>query len=310
MDTRQYIALGLLGASALVAILVVANKPAPRNATASSAPREVDLSRLPNELTLTAVIRDFKGADESGGHPDFESFSGTTRVGLVSDLLDRDGKPVLASKTGRQIVKEYEDADGNPINPALFDPQRGDKQGELKPMNDIRITSEESFNQWYHNVPNVNAAKAVALVMRRIDGTNRYVFDSKTDEPWKSRGGFYPINDDLFGNYARTGKNYHFTTELSTRFVYHKGAGDVFKFTGDDDVWVFIDGRLVIDLGSLHSKKEQTLELDRLDWLRDGKIYELKVFHAERHTTESNFRIETTLELRKAKLPNTSNLYD
>lgn len=310
MDTRQYIALGLLGASALVAILVVTNKPAPRSATASNAPREIDLSRLPDELTLSAVIRDFKGANETGGHPDFESFSGTTRVGLVAEYLDKDGKPVLASQTGRQIVKEYQDAEGNPINPSLYDPQRGDKQGELKEMSDIRITSEDSFNQWYRNVPNVNAAKAVSIVMKRKEGTNRYIFDSKTDEPWKSRSGFYPINDDLFGNYSRTGKNYHFTTELATRFAYRKGAGDIFKFTGDDDVWVFIGGRLVIDLGSLHAKKEQTIELDRLDWLVDGKIYELKVFHAERHTVESNFRIETTLELRKAKLPNTSNLYD
>ncbi len=311
MDTRQYIALGLLGASALVAVLVVANKPAPRPANAGNQNNnKVINDKLPGALPLTAVIRDFKAAEESSGHPDFEAFTGTTRVGLVADRLDEEGKPVLASRFGKQIVKEYTDSRGNPIMPAMFDTSRGDKAGELREMSDVRITSEESFNQWYRNVPGVNSSKAVTLVLKRVGNTTRYVFDSATDAQWVPHGGFFPINNNLFGNYKNTGKNYHFTTELATRFVYNRGAGDTFKFTGDDDVWVFIDGRLVIDLGSLHSKKEQTIELDRLDWLVSGKIYELQIFHAERHTTESNFRIETTLQLRKAQLPNTVNPYD
>jgi fibro-slime domain-containing protein len=54
----------------------------------------------------------------------------------------------------------------------------------------------------------------------------------------------------------------------------------------------------------------QTIELDRLDWLEDGRSYSLSFFFAERHTTQSNFRIETTLELRTVQLPPTAALYD
>jgi fibro-slime domain-containing protein len=66
----------------------------------------------------------------------------------------------------------------------------------------------------------------------------------------------------------------------------------------------------VIDLGGLHSKKEQYLDLDRLSWLEDGGRYRLDIFHAERRTTQSNFRIETTIELRAVELPPTAALYD
>jgi fibro-slime domain-containing protein len=45
------------------------------------------------------------------------------------------------------------------------------------------------------------------------------------------------------------------------------------------------------------------INLDRLSWLNDGQTYPLKVFHAERHTTQSNFRIDTTIQLRQVAPP-------
>jgi fibro-slime domain-containing protein len=68
--------------------------------------------------------------------------------------------------------------------------------------------------------------------------------------------------------------------------------------TGDDDLWVFVNGRLAIDLGGLHPPASSTLDLDAAAsalGIVAGQQYSLDLFHAERHTEASNFRVDTTL---------------
>jgi fibro-slime domain-containing protein len=85
--------------------------------------------------------------------------------------------------------------------------------------------------------------------------------------------------------------NFGFTTELHTKFRYQ--GGETFPFEGDDDLWVFINGKLAIDLGGLHPALRGSVELDTaattFGWL--------ELFHAERRTTASHFRLDTTLTL-------------
>lgn len=173
----------------------------------------------------------------------------------------------LGEETG--LVERRLGADGKPVLSA--GPHR-------------TVTSRESFEQWFRDVQGVNLAAPLAI---RLDNgitpdPSVYTYDN---------GRFFPIDDRLLGNQGRP-NNYHFTLELHSRFSYQPGQH--FTFTGDDDLWVFIDGDLVVDLGGVHGPLTGSVDLDSLG-LQPGVNYAFDLFFAERHTSDSHFRIDTSI---------------
>lgn len=144
------------------------------------------------------------------------------------------------------------------------------------------VTDAGTFAQWYVDSPGVNHTFEIELALTD-EGTGEMVFDSAA---------FFPINGFGFGNEGNP-DNFHFTTEVNTSFTYQ--GGEVFTFRGDDDIWVFVDGQLALDLGGLHPPLQASIEMDTLG-LTPGQTYDMDIFHAERHTDQSNFRIVTTIE--------------
>ena len=311
--TRQTLRLPLVAGAALGAL--AASVAFAADGTSVTNAGTSDVSSSPSSITLTGTVRDFKWRTETNGHPDFEwtPTAGFGRYnGQVSDTLDSEHKPVFAS-AGYKVNSEARDAAGRNIikSKSYIDAKSGDSAGsQASTTGGCFAAGAERFAQWYRDVPGTNVSKPVTITLNKASNSNVYTFDDKSDPLYSSRGGFFPVNGELFGNSPGQSKNFGFTFELSTEFVYKRNTGQVFTFTGDDDVWVFIDDKLVIDIGGVHGATSQTIDLDRLSWLTDNAVHRLNFFFAERHTTQSNCRIDTTLQLRTVEVPSASGLYD
>jgi fibro-slime domain-containing protein len=175
------------------------------------------------------------------------------------------------SETG--IVAEQLGADDKPVYAA--------------PASSRSTSGRANFDQWYRDVPGVNLSSSIDLQLDYSPETpGLFVYRDLE---------FFPIDGSLLGNEGRN-HNYHFTLEASTSFRYI--GGEIFRFSGDDDMWVFINRRLAIDLGGLHEAQAATVDLDtaaaELGLVR-GETYSLHFFFAERHTIESQFVIETSI---------------
>ena len=103
-----------------------------------------------------------------------------------------------------------------------------------------------------------------------------------------------PYFDNITGRNNKK-HNYGFTMKIQATFEYV--PGQYFEFLGDDDVWVFINNRLVVDIGGQHSQVSGAVDLDTLN-LIEGANYPFHIFYAERHTSSSNFMMRTSIDLK------------
>ena len=257
-------------------------------------PGHWDATTVPDSIIVQATVRDLKGQDETGGHPDFEVNPYAAETGIVGPYgaaLDIDGKPDYALGS----------SGSNPGDPRV-DTTHG----------------ETYFYDWYHNTTN-NMSTPIWLELTH-QGNGVYEFRDPR---------FFPIDGHLFATY-HTGDggnhNFHFTLELHTIFTYY-GTSEYFRlYKSDDDMFLYIDGKLVLDIGGVHSPESRYLRIEDRDGyggdvylymevdgngdpiaphyayvdlnLQPNETYTFDLFYAERHTVQSHLEFSTTIELK------------
>ena len=273
---------------------------------------------------------------EDKGHPDFENMTGNLCTGILGSIgkgiLGRDGKPVLTQEAMRRECTAYEPTKND--NGQII-PGPGSKNKMVK----NHIYCQASFDTWYRDDKKMNLNIPGKLLLAKEPGkTDTYVFDSdnppagakivsgnftyaeinnkleikKDNTKYYTKSYFAPLYDFGLneGIVAQSAwlkdekANGSFTTEIHTTIQY-RGNVATLEFSGDDDVWVYLNNRLFVDVGGMHSKitRSNSINVETCDngqkcdktyGLYDGGIYDLKLFHAERARTASNFKLTLT----------------
>ena len=186
-------------------------------------------------IAVGGTVRNFAGAADPGGHPDFErpAAGGVGRYARIAhDRLDGGGKPAMLS-TGYRVLADWKDGAGRPViaSKEYVAAFPGDTAGELAPDTGGAVTSPTSFGQWFRDVPGVNTMQRTDFALTAAADGSGYVFDGSLDS-------FAGAPD------------YTYTCEVSVPFLFESGRGWHVTAATNADVWAYVDDALVIDGGS------------------------------------------------------------
>jgi len=247
----------------------------------------------PNPLILPIVYHDFQSWKDPNGHPDFEHYLGSGVAGMTQPMLGAGGVPVHATT----CVSWSTNLCMPPANASpTWDP------------------AVDWYGMWYVDTPAYNKTVVQTLTLPQIAG-GAYQYSSTS---------FFPVDGLGWGNTPGQTHNFGFTSV--TRYWFQYSGTATLSFYGDDDLFVFINKTLAVDLGGTHQRAKGSITLDASNGtgyscdygapgtnntnlnacssttqsggghvvnlgLTMGSVYEIAVFQAERHTSASNYQL-------------------
>lgn len=228
---------------------------------------------LPAQRAIPVIYRDFVSVPAGGStkFPDQQAFgAGMVTLGMVGPTLGVDGLPVYTGVCEK----------GGPNELDLVKCPFG-----------AQTSSKANFDQWYRDTADVNLRLPGAIRLDRVGQTDAYVFNGTAlFTPLTGKGW------DALGKEGLTlGQNFGFTTELRFSFVFN--GEEQLDFSGDDDIWVFVNGKLAVDLGGVHPSQSGSVSLGPKATelgLTVGNLYEVSLFQAERQPVGSKFKLTLT----------------
>ena len=147
----------------------------------------------------------------------------------------------------------------------------------------------------------VTTREGTTYVRGNLQAENR--FDPISGKYFGNNGSKYlevvdPNQTDITHYYNST--NYNLTLEGHAQFIFYEDDNLFFNFTGDDDVYLYINGVRVLDMGGGHAISKCGIKLNdvkTLCGLKDGQVYDFDFYYMERHGTAANFGIDTNIKI-------------
>lgn len=147
----------------------------------------------------------------------------------------------------------------------------------------------------------VTTRAGTTYVRGNLQAENR--FDPISGKYFGNNGNKYlevvdPNQTDITHYYKNT--NYNMTLEGHAQFIFYEDDNLYFNFTGDDDVYLYINGIRVLDMGGAHAISKCGISLNNvkeLCGLKDGQVYDFDFYYMERHGTAANFGFETNIKI-------------